>query len=174
MTISFTINGTAHEVTDDAGDVKLLDYMHEMMTPSLTGTKFCCGMGVCRACTVAMTKSPNPNAEPIVSCSTALATINGADITTIEGVSDGDTLHPIQTAFLKNFAFQCGYCTPGFGIASKIFLDWLATAPVTEDQLDAAIEDAIGDHICRCTGYVRYQEALRETALAMSNGEIAQ
>lgn len=174
MTISFTINGEQHSVTDDAADVKLLDYMHEMMSPRLTGTKFCCGMGVCRACTVAMTKSPNPNAEPIVSCSTALSTIDGADITTIEGVSDGTDLHPIQTAFLKNFAFQCGYCTPGFVMASKIFLDWLASATLTEDQLDAAIADAIGDHICRCTGYVRYHEALRETALAVIKGETAQ
>mgnify|MGYP005989618873 CR=1 FL=1 len=174
MTISFTINGQPQSVQDDAGDIKLLDYMHEMMTPSLTGTKFCCGMGICRACTVSMTKAPNPNAEPIVSCSTALATVNGADITTIEGVSDGDALLPIQTAFLKHFSFQCGYCTPGFVMASQIFLDWLATAPVTEAELDAAIENAIGDHICRCTGYVRYQEALLETALAVINGEAAQ
>jgi aerobic-type carbon monoxide dehydrogenase small subunit (CoxS/CutS family) len=173
MTITFTVNGVRQNVPDDAGEHKLLDYLHDM-TPSLTGTKFCCGMGVCRACTVSMTKAPNSNAEPIVSCSTALSTINGADITTIEGVATDGELHPIQTAFLENFSFQCGYCTPGFVMASKIFLDWLQTAPVREDQLDAAIEDAIGDHICRCTGYVRYQEALRKTALSVINGEIVQ
>ena len=172
MSISFTVNGVQQTVPDDQADMKLLDYLHETMNK--TGTKFCCGMGVCRACTVSMTKAPNPNAEPIVSCSTALATIDGADITTIEGVSDGTDLHPIQTAFLENFSFQCGYCTPGFVMASKIFLDWLQLAPVREDQLDAAIEDAIGDHICRCTGYVRYQEALKTTALQVINGEFAQ
>lgn len=171
MTISFTVNGTPQTVSDDQADMKLLDYLHETMNQ--TGTKFCCGMGVCRACTVSMTKAPNRTAVPIVSCSTALALVDGTDITTIEGVSDGTELHPIQTAFLENFSFQCGYCTPGFVMASKIFLDWLQTAPVTEDQLDAAIEDAIGDHICRCTGYVRYHEALKKTALVVLNGEVA-
>ena len=172
MSISFTVNGVVQNVDADKADMKLLDYLHEHMNK--TGTKFCCGMGVCRACTVSMKKAPNRNAEPVVSCSTALATIDGADITTIEGVSNDGELHPIQAAFLENFSFQCGYCTPGFVMASKIFLDWLQTAPVREDQLDAAIEDAIGDHICRCTGYVRYQEALKKTALAVMNGEVAQ
>lgn len=171
MSISFTVNGAPQTVPDDQADVKLLDYLHETM--GKTGTKFCCGMGVCRACTVSMTKGVNQTAEPVVSCSTALASVNGADITTIEGVSSGPELHPIQTAFLDNFAFQCGYCTPGFVMASQIFLDWLQTAQVSEDQLDAAIQDAIGDHICRCTGYVRYHEALKTTALAVMNGEIA-
>ena len=172
MSITFTVNGDLQTVSDDMGDMKLLDYLHETMNK--TGTKFCCGMGVCRACTVSMKKAPNVNAEPIVSCSTALASINGGDITTIEGVGTVDALHPIQQAFLENFSFQCGYCTPGFVMASKIFLDWLGTAQVSEDQLDAAIEDAIGDHICRCTGYVRYQEALKTTALAVINGEASQ
>lgn len=170
MSITFTVNGALQSVDDSLADMKLLDYLHE--TLNQTGTKFCCGMGVCRACTVSMTKAPNRNAEPVVSCSTALASIDGADITTIEGVSHDGELHPIQAAFLENFAFQCGYCTPGFVMASKIFLDWLQTAEVREDQLDAAIEDAIGSHICRCTGYVRYHEALKSTALAVINGEV--
>lgn len=172
MSISFTVNGVPQTVDDDQADTKLLDYLHETM--GKTGTKFCCGMGVCRACTVSMTKAPNRNAEPIVSCSTALASIDGGDITTIEGVSNDGELHPIQAAFLENFSFQCGYCTPGFVMASKIFLDWLETATVREDQLDGAIEDAIGDHICRCTGYVRYHEALKATALSVINVEVDQ
>ncbi|GFE64112.1 (2Fe-2S)-binding protein [Litoreibacter roseus] len=162
MSISFSVNGVVQTVGAERGDEMLLDYLHEDM--NMTGTKFCCGMGICRACTVSVVKAPNPNAVPVISCSTALATLNGTDITTVEGVASGDDLHPIQTAFLENFAFQCGYCTPGFVMASKIFLDWLATAPVTEDELDDAIQNAIGDHICRCTGYVRYYEALRKTA----------
>jgi aerobic-type carbon monoxide dehydrogenase small subunit (CoxS/CutS family) len=165
MTISFTVNGQLQEVDDARAGEKLLDYLHDDL--DLTGTKFCCGMGVCRACTVAVTKAPNPNAEPVISCSTALATIDGAEVVTVEGVSQGDALHPVQQAFLDNFAFQCGYCTPGFVMASKIFLDWLETATIREDRLDAAIEDAIGDHICRCTGYVRYFEAVKQTALAV-------
>lgn len=165
MTIFFRVNGTPYEVDDSRGGDKLIDFLHDEL--NLTGTKFCCGMGVCKACTVSVTKVPNPNAEPVISCSTALATLNGADISTIEGVSDGEELHPIQTAFLEDFSFQCGYCTPGFVMASKVFLDWLETAPVKEDQLEDAINDAIGSHICRCTGYVRYYDTLRRTALAV-------
>lgn len=165
MTITFSVNGAAQSVDDSRAGEKLLDYLHDDL--NLTGTKFCCGMGVCRACTVSVTKAPNPNAEPVISCSTALATLDGTAITTVEGVASGTELHPIQKAFLEHFAFQCGYCTPGFVMASKIFLDWMQTAPIREDELDAAIDDAIGSHICRCTGYVRYYEALKETALAV-------
>ncbi len=163
MTISFMVNGELREVSDDQGSDKLLDYLHDEM--GLTGTKFCCGMGVCRACTVSVSKGPNKSTEPVISCSTALATLDQTSITTIEGVSSGETLHPIQTAFLENFAFQCGYCTPGFVMASVIFLDWLQTAKISEEELDNAIDEAIGPHICRCTGYVRYFESLKATAL---------
>jgi len=165
MTITFKVNGVKHHVEDARAGEKLVDFLHDDL--NLTGTKFCCGMGVCRACTVSLVKPPSTSAEPIISCSTALGFVDGGDITTVEGVSGKDgQLHPVQIAFLDNFAFQCGYCTPGFVMASKIFLDWLQTQNVlSEAQLDKAIEDAIGDHICRCTGYVRYFEALKETAL---------
>lgn len=173
MTISFSVNGQPQEVDDSRAADKLLDYLHDDL--GLTGTKFCCGMGVCRACTVSVTKPPNRAAEPVVSCSTALSTIDGTDVTTVEGVSSGETLHPIQTAFLKNFAFQCGYCTPGFVMASKILLDWVEATkqqgiPITDADLNEAIDDAIGSHICRCTGYVRYFEAVKSTALDVLNG----
>ncbi|MEM8653333.1 MAG: 2Fe-2S iron-sulfur cluster-binding protein [Pseudomonadota bacterium] len=163
MTISFTVNGQPQEVEDSRGADRLIEYLHEDL--GLTGSKFCCGIGVCRACTVSMTKGPNATAEPIISCSTALSSLHHTSITTIEGVSDGSALHPVQTAFLEGFAFQCGYCTPGFVMASVIFLDWLKDAQIPKDQLDEAIEDAIGAHICRCTGYVKYYEALKATAL---------
>lgn len=166
MSISFKINGKQHQVHKDLAGEKLVDYLHDEL--NLTGTKFCCGMGVCRACTVSLTKPPSTSAEPIIACSTALAYVDGGEVTTIEGVAGKDgELHPIQDAFLKNFAFQCGYCTPGFVMASTIFLDWLDTQKaITEAELDKAIDNAIGDHICRCTGYVRYFEALKTTAKA--------
>jgi aerobic-type carbon monoxide dehydrogenase small subunit (CoxS/CutS family) len=164
MSIQFTVNGQPQEVPDARGEDRLIDFLHDDL--NLTGTKFCCGIGVCRACTVAVAKFPNPTETPVVSCSTALATLAGSEITTIEGVSQGETLLPIQQAFLTNFAFQCGYCAPGFVMAAKIFLDELAVAPTPPD-LDAAIQRAIGDHICRCTGYVRYAQALKETAEAV-------
>ena len=164
MTITITVNGEAHDIPAERGAEKLLDYLQEDL--NLTGTKLCCGIGVCRACTVKVVKAGSINApEPVIACSTALATLDNCAVTTIEGVADGDDLDPIQSAFLKHFSFQCGYCTPGFVMASKVFLDWLATSPQGEDGLDAAIEQAIGTHICRCTGYVRYYEALREVAL---------
>lgn len=165
MTIRFSINGTLHQVDDKLGDEKLLDYLHDFEKESLTGTKFCCGIGVCRACTVSVAKGANRAAEPVIACSTALAVLDGTRITTVEGVAQDGQLHPIQQAFLKHFSFQCGYCTPGFVMAAKILLDELAAQPIPEAELDDAIEEAIGPHICRCTGYVRYYEATREVAL---------
>jgi aerobic-type carbon monoxide dehydrogenase small subunit (CoxS/CutS family) len=165
MSIQFSVNGQPQEVPDSRGADLLIDFLHEDL--NLTGTKFCCGIGVCRACTVAVAKFPNPAESPVVSCSTALATLAGSEITTVEGVSSGGDLLPVQQAFLTNFAFQCGYCTPGFVMAAKIFLDQLAVAPMPPPDLDDAIYRAIGDHICRCTGYVRYAQALKQTAEAV-------
>jgi len=165
MSFSLTINGTRHEVAEAKSGMKLLDFLHD--TANLTGTKLCCGIGICRACTVAVQKAGNGFAEPMVACSTPLALLKNAQITTVEGVADGDQLSAIQQAFLSNFAFQCGYCTPGFVMASEVFLSWLQTANVTEPELDTLIENAIGDHICRCTGYIRYFEALKAVSLNM-------
>jgi aerobic-type carbon monoxide dehydrogenase small subunit (CoxS/CutS family) len=163
MSILFTINGLQQSVDASRGGEKLLDYLHDEM--NLTGTKLCCGIGVCRACTVKVVKGDSPAAEPVIACSTALATLDNCAITTVEGVAWGGVLHPIQQAFLDHFSFQCGYCTPGFVMTAVTFLDWLAASPVTEEDLDAAIEEAIGTHICRCTGYVRYHQAMRDVAL---------
>lgn len=164
MTIRFTVNGQSHEIDATRGDDRLIDFLQEDL--NLTGTKFCCGIGICRACTVAVAKPPSPVPSPTIACSTPLSLLDGCAVTTIEGLSQGDSLLPVQEAFLRHFAFQCGYCTPGFVMAAQIFLDDLATAPPPAD-LDAAIARAIGDHICRCSGYVRYVTALRETALAV-------
>jgi aerobic-type carbon monoxide dehydrogenase small subunit (CoxS/CutS family) len=169
MTIAFAVNGAPHQVDASRGEDLLIDYLHEDL--NLTGAKLCCGIAVCRACTVAMTKPPNEAATPIVACSTSLQMIDGAEITTIEGVTPANgSLLPIQQAFLSEFAFQCGYCAPGFVIASHIFLERLNRAPISRSQLDNAIAEAIGAHICRCTGYVRYHAALRKTAEALLEG----
>ncbi len=165
MSFSLTINGRAHEVDEAKSSMKLLDFLHEVT--NLTGTKLCCGIGICRACTVAVQKAGNGFSEPMIACSTPLSLLKGAQITTVEGVADGDRLSAIQQAFLDNFAFQCGYCAPGFVMASEVFLSWLQTANVSENELDGLIENAIGDHICRCTGYIRYYEALKSVATQM-------
>lgn len=164
MNITFTVNGTAWQVPASRGDELLIDFLHDDL--GLTGTKLCCGVGVCRACTVAIAASQGEVEEPAAACSTPLSGLDGAAVTTIEGVSAGPQLLPVQEAFLQHFSFQCGYCTPGFVMASKIFLDGLALAPPPDD-LDAAIVSALGDHICRCSGYVRYVAALRDVATAV-------
>ena len=165
MTLRFTVNGVAHQVDSARGDERLIDFLHDDL--DLTGTKFCCGIGVCRACTVSTLRPPNDAAVPVVSCSTPLAMVDGLQITTIEGVAPPGDLLPIQQAFLRTFSFQCGYCTPGFVMAAQIFLDSLARARALPADLDKAIEAAIGPHICRCSGYARYYAALRDTAEAL-------
>lgn len=165
MTISFKVNGIQHTVETSRGEERLIDFLHDDL--GLTGTKFCCGIGVCRACTVASFRSPNEAATPVIACSTALALVNGTEIMTVEGATPTDGLLPIQEAFLKEFSFQCGYCTPGFVMAAQIFLEGLQRQGSLPDDLDKAIETAVGSHICRCSGYVRYYNAIRQTAEAM-------
>jgi aerobic-type carbon monoxide dehydrogenase small subunit (CoxS/CutS family) len=133
---------------------------------SLTGTKFCCGIAVCRVCTVAVQRVPGAHWEAIRSCTTPLGAINGQNVLTVEGLAKDGELHPLQTAFLENFAFQCGYSAPGFLMASYCLLDKLRRSPIPREDVDDAIQEAVGQHICRCTGYVRYHRAIRQVILA--------
>jgi aerobic-type carbon monoxide dehydrogenase small subunit (CoxS/CutS family) len=168
MTISITVNGVAHEVDDIRSSEKLIDFLHEDL--NLTGTKFCCGIGICRACTVQVSKPPSVATTPVISCSTALGTLDGSVVSTIESVASDDGVpDDVQQAFLDGFAFQCGYCTPGFVMAARMFLDDLKAQPIPPEQLEDAMMTAIGSHICRCTGYIRYFDALRPLAIA-ANG----
>ena len=102
--IVFTVNGKSRTVTTDPGR-SLLEVLREDL--QLTGTKYGCGEGQCRACTVLI------NGESAASCLTNIGDVDKAEIVTIEGLADGDRLHPIQEAFLAEGAFQCGYCTAG-------------------------------------------------------------
>ena len=162
--LELTINDEKIVAPGIDGDRKLVDFLREDL--SLTGTKFGCGIAVCRVCTVALQRVPGAHREAIRSCTTPLAEVNGKIITTVEGLDKQGTLHPLQTAFLENFAFQCGYSTPGFLMASYCLLDKLRRSPVPRADVDAVIEEAVGQHICRCTGYVRYHRAIRQTILA--------
>jgi len=127
MTIAFSVNSFACRVDASRREEKLLDYLHDDL--DLTGTKLGCGIAVCRACTVAMTKPPNRMPTPILACSTPLWLVDGAEIITIEGIAKDDILSPIQEAFLHEFAFQCGYCAPGFVVEAQILLARLRAAP---------------------------------------------
>lgn len=161
--VNFTLNGSPvrAEVPDD---LTLVDFLQEFQ--GLTGTRLCCGIGVCKACTVMAQRSPSSAAQPMLACSTPVALLQGMSITTIEGVGSPSAPNNIQQAFLDNFAFQCGYCTPGFVLATQMLVNRLKVAPIPISKLDAAIADAVGQHICRCTGYARYYKAIRDVILA--------
>lgn len=117
-------------------------------TLGLTGTKKSCNEGECGACTVLM------DGKPIASCLVLAMDAQGKEITTIEGLSDGDKLHPIQEAFLKYGAIQCGFCTPGMVISAKALLDRNPKPTVTE------VRKAISGNLCRCTGYQHIIDAI--------------
>lgn len=161
--IQFHVNGRPVNTTVPT-DLSLVDFLREEL--GLSGTRLCCGIGVCKACTVAARRAPGSQAQPMLACSTPVALLQGQSITTVEGVGSPDRLSPLQQAFLDHFAFQCGYCTPGFVMAATMLVERLRAAPIPRDQLDAAIEEAVGQHICRCTGYARYHQAIRAVVLA--------
>ncbi|SDE53923.1 (2Fe-2S)-binding protein [Kordiimonas lacus] len=161
--ISFILNGTGVTASANLSDLPLVDFLQE--DQGLTGTKFCCGIGVCRACTVSVRRAPGAPPEVLLACSTPLSQMAGLEVYTVESVATDGMLHPLQEALLKGFAFQCGYCTPGFLMAAITLWDRLKAAPIPASALDAAIDQAIGDHICRCTGYVRYYEAIKQAIL---------
>src|SRR5438046_2850029 len=137
LTIKLTVNGNTQSATAEPS-TSLLDFLRD--TLNYKGTKLCCNTGECGACTIIY------NGKPINSCVTLAADANGAEIVTIEGLADGDKLHPVQQAFIDTGAVQCGYCTPGYIISVKVLLD-RTKEPTPED-----IEEAVSGTICRCTG----------------------
>ena len=144
--IEFTINGKKRRLSIKPNDL-LINIIRDDLY--LTGSKYGCGIGECGTCTVLL------NGEPILSCLTLAATVDGKEITTIEGLVKEDTLHPMQRAFLENGAVQCGFCTPGM-ILTAIALLKENTNP-TEDE----IKDYMRGNICRCTGYIQIVKAIK-------------
>jgi carbon-monoxide dehydrogenase small subunit len=139
--ITFTVNGRSRTVTTDP-DRPLLDVLREDL--QLTGTKYGCGEGECRACTVLL------NGQPTPSCLTSISSVDKQTVLTIEGLANGGNLHPVQEAFLADGAFQCGYCTAGMimGVAGVMKKHPAAG----EAEYRAELEK----HICRCCGYPKY------------------
>jgi len=150
--IKLKINGDSHEVAVEPWRT-LLEVIRD--TIGLTGTKRGCDEGDCGACTVLM------NGRSVNSCLVLAVEAQGQEITTIEGLADGDQLHPIQQAFVEHGGLQCGYCTPGMILSAKAFLD--KNPKPTEDQ----IKFAIAGNLCRCTGYVKIIESIQAAAKAM-------
>jgi carbon-monoxide dehydrogenase small subunit len=149
LTINTTINGKSVSASAEPS-TSLLDFLRD--TLEMKGSKLCCNTGECGACSIIY------NGKPINSCVTLAADANGAEITTIEGLANGDKLHPVQQAFIDTGAVQCGYCTPGYIISVKALLD-RTTKPTAED-----IEDAVSGTICRCTGYNTIVDAIQLAA----------
>ncbi len=131
-------------------DMMLIDYLRKHRL--LTGTKKACGAGECGACTVLL------NGKAIYSCITLAIQASGKSVETIEGLSDGEELHPIQDAYIDAGAIQCGYCTPGFIMSTKALLD---KDPHPSEQ---CIKEALAGNICRCTGYQQIIDAVELAA----------
>jgi len=127
----------------------------------LTGTHIGCDTSQCGACTV------HVDGRAVKSCTMLAVQADGADVTTIEGMATGDTLHPLQTAFWEKHGLQCGFCTPGMIMTAA---DLLAHDP---DPSDEAIRHALEGNICRCTGYQNIVAAVKAAAIAIRDGAAA-
>jgi aerobic-type carbon monoxide dehydrogenase small subunit (CoxS/CutS family) len=154
--ITFMLNGRSRTLTTDPGR-PLLEVLREDL--QLTGTKYGCGEGECRACTVLL------NGESTPSCLTPIRSVDGQTVLTIEGLAHGDTLHPVQEAFLAEAAFQCGYCTSGMilGIAS--------VSQKNPSAGEAEYREELQKHICRCGGYPKYLSVIRRLTVGAQTGK---
>ena len=151
-TITLTINGREHRLEVEP-KTTILQLLRERF--HLTGAKYGCGIGECGACTVIK------DGKPILGCQTLAVTCDGSSIETIEGLSDGKDLHPMQEAFIDEGAVQCGFCTPGM-VLSAVSLVAEKPEPTTED-----IKEALRGNLCRCTGYENIMRAVKEGARQM-------
>ncbi len=150
--VSATINGEATQYLVEPYETLLEALRNEL---GMTGSKEGCGNGNCGACNVVM------NGQLVNSCCVLAVESNGASITTIEGVAQGEHLHPIQQKFLEDAALQCGICTPGFIVAAKQLLE---TEP---DADEARIRHYLAGNLCRCTGYDKIVRAVIDARDAM-------
>lgn len=165
--LNLEINGRQRGPLHVRRDTMLIDVLHEHL--GLTGTRFGCGVGECRVCTVIVDELHGSHEMP--SCISPAHVFEGKAIRTIEGHARYDAegrlsaLSPAQQAFVDHFSFQCGYCTPGFVNAATVLLEKLAREPVAENRVDTVVLESLDSHLCRCTGYVRYCEAIKALIL---------
>jgi len=148
-TVRLRVNGVIHAVTVEPRRT-LADVLREDL--ALTGTHVGCEHGVCGACTVLW------DGEPVRACLLFAIQLDGASLTTVEGLADGDRLHPIQEAFWAAHGLQCGFCTPGILLTAKALLD---ENPQPDEE---EIREAIGGNLCRCTGYHFIVDAIAAAA----------
>lgn len=154
--IEFVINGKPYELSIPPWKT-LLEMIREDLI--LTGTKEGCGQGECGSCTVIM------GGKTVNSCLVPAVEADNQEIITIEGLADGENLHPIQNAFVEQAGMQCGFCTPGVIISAKSLLDRNPNPSLEE------IKEGIAGNFCRCTGYTKIVESISAAAEAMKGGE---
>jgi aerobic-type carbon monoxide dehydrogenase small subunit (CoxS/CutS family) len=162
-TLRLTINGRAYGPMDVRDDLTLNDFLREHL--GMTGTKFGCGAAQCLSCAV-IVDNPDGTSHTTPTCIVPAASFNGNTIRTIEGHAKNGELSTLQKAFVDHFAFQCGYCTAGFLNESQVLLERLARRPIPRADLERTIAQALDGHLCRCTGYIKYHEAVRDVILA--------
>lgn len=153
--VTTTVNGEPREFLCDV-DQTLLDALRDEM--GLTGSKEGCGSGDCGACSVML------DGRLVCSCLVFAAEAEGRTVETIEGMADGERLHPLQQAFLEEAALQCGICTPGFLVAAKALLDR------DPDPTETEIRYWLAGNLCRCTGYDKIVRAVQKAAVEMRAG----
>ena len=155
QTIRVTINGRLYE-EDVEPRVLLAHFLRENI--GLTGTHIGCVIGECGACSVLL------DGKVVKSCLHFAVQADGHAVTTIEGLAKDGELNPVQDAFVTNYAFQCGYCTPGMVMTSYALLQ------TNSDPSDAEIRKALAGNLCMCTGYVQIVDAVKDAAKGMKNG----
>jgi carbon-monoxide dehydrogenase small subunit len=153
--IQVTINGRRYEEEVEPR-MLLAHFLRE--TIGLTGTHVGCVIGECGACSVLL------NGKVVKSCLHFAVQADGREITTIEGLAKDGELNPVQEAFVKNYAFQCGYCTPGMVMTSQALLKR------NPNPTEAEIRKALAGNLCMCTGYVQIVDAVKEAAKGLKNG----
>ena len=155
QSIRVTINGRLY-VEEVEPRILLAHFLRE--TIGLTGTHVGCVVGECGACSILL------DGKVVKSCLHFAVQADGRQITTIEGLAKDGALNPVQEAFVNNYAFQCGYCTPGMVITSHALLQ------KNSDPSDQEIRKALAGNLCMCTGYVQIVDAVKEAAKGMKNG----
>lgn len=155
QTVAFTLNGKPTRITTDESRPLLWVLRDDL---GLTGTKFGCGEAACGSCTVVV------DTDAVRACATTVGEVQGKNVTTIEGLAKDGRLHPLQEAFIKHAAFQCGFCTSGMimGAYARLLKDPKAAPSAVLSELEA--------HLCRCGAHVRIADAVTDAAAAMKGG----
>ncbi|HEX6131201.1 MAG TPA: (2Fe-2S)-binding protein [Actinomycetota bacterium] len=156
MRVRCAVNGETREVDGVWEGESLLFLLRERL--DLPGSKNACEQGECGSCSVHL------DGVLVCACLVPAGRADGADVRTVEGLADGDALHPVQRAFVETGAVQCGFCTPGLVVAA---VDLLAATP---DPSDAEIREALAGNLCRCTGYAKVLDAVRLAAARLGAG----